>query len=108
VCLCWCRKTRVWLGTYETAEDEAARLISGPAARTNFPSTGGALSPTLRAKLEKCCAASTTTARQDGANASTTAEERRQDEEEAKDENDEDYIEEMIKELTYHGPIEML
>jgi hypothetical protein len=46
--------------------------------------------------------------RQDGANASRTAEERRQDEEEAKDENDEDYIEEMIKELTYYGPIEML
>jgi hypothetical protein len=85
------------------AYDEAARLISGPAARTNFPSIGGVLSPTLRAKLEKCCAASTTTARQDGANASTTAEERRQDEE-AKDENDEDYIEEMM----YYGPIEML
>uniref|UniRef100_A0A453D6A4 AP2/ERF domain-containing protein n=1 Tax=Aegilops tauschii subsp. strangulata TaxID=200361 RepID=A0A453D6A4_AEGTS len=40
-------KTRIWLGTYETAEDaaraydEAARLMSGPAARTNFPSTNG-------------------------------------------------------------------
>ncbi len=38
-----CRKTRVWLGTFETAEDaahaydEAARLICGSHARTNFP-----------------------------------------------------------------------
>uniref|UniRef100_J3M271 AP2/ERF domain-containing protein n=1 Tax=Oryza brachyantha TaxID=4533 RepID=J3M271_ORYBR len=37
--------TRIWLGTYETAEDaaraydEAARLMGGPAARTNFPLT---------------------------------------------------------------------
>jgi hypothetical protein len=58
LCVCWCRKTRVWLGTYETAEDaaraydEAARLISGPAARTNFPSIGGVLSPTLRGVVD--------------------------------------------------------
>ncbi|KAK3141282.1 hypothetical protein QOZ80_4BG0331810 [Eleusine coracana subsp. coracana] len=119
-------KTRIWLGTYETAEDaaraydEAARLMSGPTAHTNFPSTsngGGVLSPTLRAKLEKCCAAPpSAAAEQDGgANASRTrAGERggkRDDEEANKDDDrdgdEEDYIEEMIKELTYNGPVEI-
>ncbi|KAL2925801.1 hypothetical protein RDABS01_007344 [Bienertia sinuspersici] len=60
------RKTRIWLGTFETAEDaakaydEAARLMCGPNARTNFPYTNGIqsssklLSSTLAAKLHKC------------------------------------------------------
>ncbi|KAH0666557.1 hypothetical protein KY285_027763 [Solanum tuberosum] len=62
-------KTRIWLGTFETAEDaaraydEAARLMCGPRARTNFAfndSDSHSSTPTkylsaaLIAKLQRC------------------------------------------------------
>ncbi|KAF8762757.1 hypothetical protein HU200_009063 [Digitaria exilis] len=115
-------KTRIWLGTFETAEDaaraydEAARLVIGPEVGTNFPltsNTGSSLSPALRAKLEKCCIESSKRAAQNnGANASGAAGrasgvQQEQDAKADEDEDDDEYIQEMIRELAYYGPLDM-
>ncbi|KAJ8485297.1 hypothetical protein OPV22_017782 [Ensete ventricosum] len=102
-------KTRIWLGTFETAEDaaraydEAARLMCGPTARTNFPfdpNFSSVLSPSLMAKLEKCCSASRDESRRAKATPIGSQEDVAQC-------TDEEYIEEMIQELTYSGSLEI-
>uniref|UniRef100_A0ACD5UF67 Uncharacterized protein n=1 Tax=Avena sativa TaxID=4498 RepID=A0ACD5UF67_AVESA len=115
-------KTRIWLGTYGTAEDaaraydEAARLMSGPDARTNFPSSngttaGGSLAPALRAKLEKCCMTTTSPSPAQDVEAKVQPARTGGDVDVkgfAGGAADQEYIEEMIRELTHYGSMEIV
>lgn len=74
--------------------------MCGARARTNFPlnsSSASALSPSLVAKLERCCIASQEEMKR--AKAEMEREEMKS--------MDDEFIEEMIEELTYYGSVEI-
>ncbi|XP_076891268.1 ethylene-responsive transcription factor ERF003-like [Bidens hawaiensis] len=125
-------KTRIWLGTFETANaaahayDEAARLMCGPCARTNFPynpnssqpSSSKLLSATLTAKLHRCYMASlnmSKTSIQQHKRTKTKPKVVIQHQQPTVDNDrnhdypklEDHHIEQMIEELLYYGSIEL-
>ncbi|MCD9641154.1 hypothetical protein HAX54_027100 [Datura stramonium] len=129
-------KTRIWLGTFETADDaakaydEAAILMCGPTARTNFrcnanesQSSTRFLSSALIAKLQRCHTTSLTMSKTPGTMKLEDEKEyqispliRNRGEGEGQSHEsasqqfkalEDEHIEQMIEELLHYGSIEM-